>query len=350
MNMNNTRSVEKLHYYGLDLLKFIMALLVVARHTIQIFYPAESKWRIVICYWLSNLGVPTFFAIAGFLLFKTAADVNDNTAVSPSLHPHKMRAYLWRILKLYIFWSIIYLPIDIYNKQPVVFYLKSWFLSSTIIQLWYLPALLVAVLINWFLYKIFKAKTWLILIVTGILLIIGWTVDNHIVYKHLAPPLLQSFVGWYAPKFMTMRNGIFYGSFYVAAGAWIADRKKRMPVWLTLLTCIVFLIVMYKEISLCTNINIVLSAAPVVICLIELALRFTGRKNQLFLFIREQSEWIYFLHYYFIYLFSWTIGFNPLPLTKSNIMMCVLVPMFIFTIIIYWLSHRKYGKWLKALI
>ena len=347
--MSNISSTEKQQYYGLDVLKFVMALLVVARHTIQIFYPVDSRWRIIIHYWLSNLGVPTFFAIAGFLLFKKAASDNENAAV-PRLDSAKFRTYIFRILKLYILWSLIYLPIDIYNKQPVGFYLQSWFMSSTIIQLWYLPALIVAVVINWFLYKVFRGKTWLMLIFTGMLLIIGWTVDNHVVYKHLAPPVLQSFVGWYAPKFLTMRNGIFYGSFYVAAGAWIAGRNKRMPLVPTILICIAFLMVMYKEVLICSNINIVLSAAPVVICLTELSLRLKGSGNKVFLFIREQSEWIYFTHYYFIYLYSWTLSFNPLPITEANIMLCVLIPMFTFTFIIYWLSHREYGRWLKRLI
>ena len=46
---------EKKQYCGLDLLKFIMAVLVAARHMIQVFYPAESRWRLVIGSWLSNL-------------------------------------------------------------------------------------------------------------------------------------------------------------------------------------------------------------------------------------------------------------------------------------------------------
>ena len=53
---------EKQQYYGLDLLKFIMAVLVAARHVIQIYYPAESKWRLVIGCWLSNLAVPNFLS------------------------------------------------------------------------------------------------------------------------------------------------------------------------------------------------------------------------------------------------------------------------------------------------
>ena len=37
---------EKKQYCGLDLLKFIMAVLVAARHMIQVFYPAESRWHL----------------------------------------------------------------------------------------------------------------------------------------------------------------------------------------------------------------------------------------------------------------------------------------------------------------
>ena len=60
---------KKKQYNGLDIMKVIMAVLVAARHMIQLFYPAESKWRLVIGAWLSNLAVPVFFITAGFFLF-----------------------------------------------------------------------------------------------------------------------------------------------------------------------------------------------------------------------------------------------------------------------------------------
>ena len=41
MNLHiREKKYEKTQYYGLDLLKFLMALLVAARHVIQIYYPA----------------------------------------------------------------------------------------------------------------------------------------------------------------------------------------------------------------------------------------------------------------------------------------------------------------------
>ena len=39
---------QKKQYYGVDVVKFILALLVAGRHMIQVFYPAESRWRLII--------------------------------------------------------------------------------------------------------------------------------------------------------------------------------------------------------------------------------------------------------------------------------------------------------------
>lgn len=344
--MNIQTNIEKKQYYGLDLLKLIMALLVVARHVVQIFYPADSKWCLIIRYWLSNLAVPTFFTIAGFLLFEKIR--NDKESLDKQNTKKYLRSYIFHILRMYIIWSIIYWPIDIYCKQPLGFYLHSFIMSSTITQLWYLPALAVAVLIVGFLYKK-GARAYMLLSFTGILFVLGWIGDNRIIREH-APQIFQDFVSWYTPIFMTMRNGVFYGSFYVALGAWIAGRSRRMSTGTAILGGLLFLIIMYKEASVCSNANIVLSAAPTVFCITELALRFNGKANAAFLFLREQSEWIYFLHYYFIYIFSWTVKYNPLPINEVSVMLSVLVPMLLCTLIVQYFSHKGYGSWLRALI
>ena len=61
---------QKKQYYGVDVVKFILALLVAGRHMIQVFYAQESPWRLTVGSWLSNLAVPFFFTVAGFLLFR----------------------------------------------------------------------------------------------------------------------------------------------------------------------------------------------------------------------------------------------------------------------------------------
>lgn len=347
MNLHiSEKKYEKTQYYGLDLLKFLMALLVAARHVIQIYYPAESRWRLVIGNWLSNLAVPVFFVIAGFLLFKKLTNT-DWTII---------RRYVCRILKLYILWCIIYWPIDIYNwhqsgepvLKTILFYFQSFLFSSTITQLWYLPALATACLIVWAGYKA-GLKIWMLLLLTSLLFIFGCSCNNQYFLEH-SPRKIQEFIHWYAPIFLTTRNGVFYGSLYVTLGLWFSRKQWHMPPLLAAAGSLIFLGVMYKEVSTFYNANMVFSAVPTVVCLVELAMGLKGTSSRFFLFLREQSQWIYFSHYYFIHLFSWTIHYNPLPMTQKNIMLSVLVPMFLFTFFISFLSHRQHGQWLRKLI
>lgn len=151
-------------------------------------------------------------------------------------------------------------------------------------------------------------------------------------------------------SFLTTRNGVFYGSLYVTLGLWFSRKQWHMPPLLAAAGSLIFLGVMYKEVSTFSNANMVFSAVPTVVCLVELAMGLKGNSSRFFLFLREQSQWIYFSHYYFIHLFSWTIHYNPLPMTKKNIMLSVLVPMFLFTFFISFLSHRQHGQWLRKLI
>ena len=163
---------EKKQYCGLDLLKFIMAVLVAARHMIQVFYPAESRWRLVIGSWLSNLAVPVFFIIAGFLLFRKIPDTDKKSGWQVA------GRYVWRIVKLYLLWCVIYWPIDIFNwyhgtatiMETLKAYVHSFFFSSTIAQLWYLPALAVAALIVWTGYRA-GLKIWMLLVLAGLKLV-----------------------------------------------------------------------------------------------------------------------------------------------------------------------------------
>ena len=279
MNLHiREKKYEKTQYYGLDLLKFLMALLVAARHVIQIYYPAESRWRLVIGNWLSNLAVPVFFVIAGFLLFKKLTNT-DWTII---------RRYVCRILKLYILWCIIYWPIDIYNwhqsgepvLKTILFYFQSFLFSSTITQLWYLPALATACLIVWAGYKA-GLKIWMLLLLTSLLFIFGCSCNNQYFLEH-SPRKIQEFIHWYAPIFLTTRNGVFYGSLYVTLGLWFSRKQWHMPPLLAAAGSLIFLGVMYKEVSTFSNANMVFSAVPTVVCLVELAMGLKGNSSRFF--------------------------------------------------------------------
>lgn len=101
------RTVQK--YNSIDIGKFIMAICVIAIHT----QPLEGVHNEIILAIYSNFvscAAPFFFLASGFLLarkFKSPLDTYDNIII--------VRNYLFHIAKLYIIWTIIYLPMAIYH-------------------------------------------------------------------------------------------------------------------------------------------------------------------------------------------------------------------------------------------
>ena len=98
---------SRLQYPGFDVAKLLAALLVMLRHAVQWqFRPGSAEYEIVYC-WLSNLAVPVFFAISGFLLFSKAE--------KPRLLPFRTLAkYVARVFLLYLIWSAVYFPFSWY--------------------------------------------------------------------------------------------------------------------------------------------------------------------------------------------------------------------------------------------
>lgn len=374
---------KKQQFYGLDILKFVMAVLVAARHMIQVFYAADSRWRLLVGSWLSNLAVPVFFIIAGFLLFRKVPSPRDRDRGRLSAGDGKGAAdaecaaghadrgsacelrrtarrtvltYCWRILKLYLLWCVIYWPIDIYNwyhgtqsvREFAAHYIRSFFFSSTIAQLWYLPALIVACLIVWLCYS-WGMSIWQILFVTGILFVMGCIGDNWYFTQYL-PQDWQQLIYAYGQHFMTMRNGVFYGSFYVCLGLLFAKKSWKLPLWMSAAGSVVFVYAAYREVRHCQNINMVFMAAPAACCLVEAALQLRLADRKLYPRLRAMSEWVYLSHFYFFYIFSWTAPWNPVPLTERNIMLFIFVPMVVFAWCMACLAERQRFAGIRRLI
>lgn len=352
---------KKRQFYGLDILKVTMAVLVAARHMIQVFYAADSRWRLLVGSWLSNMAVPVFFIIAGFLLFRK---VPEPGSAAPGEERRLLRqdgrkkvfTYCIRILKLYLLWCVIYWPIDFYNWYHgmesvgtyIMFYIRSFFFSSTIAQLWYLPALITACLIVWFFHSR-GMRVWQILIITGILFVMGCIGDNWYFTQYL-PVKWQQMIYTYGQYFMTMRNGVFYGSFYVCLGLLFARKKWQLPLWVAAAGSLVFLYIAYREVRHCQNINMVFSAAPAACCMVETALGLRLKDRKLYPRLRGMSEWIYLSHFYFFYVFSWTAPWNPVPLTERNIALFIFVPMVLFAWCMACLAERERFAWIRKLI
>lgn len=340
-------SIKK-QYIGLDVVKFILAILVAMRHLIQVFFTAESRGHLLVGSWLSNLAVPTFFIISGYFLFGKIESGSKDTAV--------IKKYLFKIFRMYLIWSVIYLPIEWYNwihsgigiREAVLKYVQMFFFSSSTAQLWYLPALLTACLLVWFAYSR-GMKIWQILIVSFGLLLIGYVGDNWYLNEMLSHPTYLKLLE-YNKYFLTMRNGLFYGTFYVAVGLWFAKHTWRPNGGAAAVGAAFFIGLMYYEVLRVHNTNIIITAAPAVICLFTAASAVAGKPRPIYRRLRAMSEWIYFSHFYFFYFFTWTRQWNPFPMTNKSIMIMVLGAIVLFAWIVSRLSEHQSFKWLKTLI
>ena len=150
-------------YIGVDILKFIMAIFVVAIHT----YPNPFKdgihndnnildidqiWDIIV-----RFAVPYFFIASGFFLFLKLKKESDNL-----LRQKIVLSFGKRIMRLYIYWTIIFLPITIWsfiNNRDLFFVDLFSFLKNVFIvghnflswPLWYLLTMIYSIVILYFL-------------------------------------------------------------------------------------------------------------------------------------------------------------------------------------------------------
>ena len=164
---------------------------------------------------ISPLAVPTFFAVSGFLFFNKKRDSTD------------LWKYVWRVFKLYLVWSCIYLPLVLFsyykkemlNIRGVADYLQHFVFSGSYYHLWYLPSLIVAIVLTFFVSR--KIDNNILFIIATVLFIVGTLVDT---YSFISPLL-----AWktYKVFFLTTRNGLFFGFPFVAIGKIIADNKHE---------------------------------------------------------------------------------------------------------------------------
>lgn len=207
---------SKREYTAIDIAKLICALLVVGIHTEPF---ASNFWLDKGFGVLTRIPVPYFFMASGYFLFLAE---KEKTSFA------KLKKYCIRILILYAVWSVFYLPL-LYSRCMATgsfntgMFFKSIFWLGTQSHLWYLIASIVAAVMTWGFMKAFSVKTTLLM--SACFLIFGTLFSN---YAPLIHKLSAKEGGGINMIFSVLdvigaRNGIFYGFFYVAFGAFIAS-------------------------------------------------------------------------------------------------------------------------------
>lgn len=283
---------EEIHG-SFDLLKFILAYVVILRHFISFFLGSKSTYSVLICEVVSRSAVPIYFMLSGYFFFLKPFSMQ------------RLKHQLLRILRLYFAWGIIYFPVillgNIKKNEPlfeaICSFIRYFVFPGS--HLWYLIALVFALI---FVSMIHNMNIWYAAMISTGMFIVGLLFDT---YGFLVPQL-SGVIEIYSKVFLTTRSGLLFGTLYVYLGYIFSRFEVKIKciqaafgiVVSLLLLCVEgILLFEYRGIS---KIDITIFALPVAVFVFLFAQRQRVKmKKEKLLFIRKLSTVLYCIHVFF---------------------------------------------------
>lgn len=358
-------------YYGIDAAKLFMAILVVCIHVVPlgvtendgvVFYDGHihtaAAVNFLISHCLARIAVPFFFIASGFLLYRKMSIQAFDGAV--------VKKYLKRIIKLYVLWSIIYLPVSfratiagsISFADALPGYIRNFFFTGSSSQFWYLTGLVVAVsIVSVMLWAKIKPAH----IVVAALILYAFGLLGQSYYGLIEPFLAESGLIEIIKKIgvvvVTTRNGLFDGFIFVALGMCFAYFNINMRTKRALTMFLISMVLLLAEIIL-THYTGIARAYDMYIMLVPAAFFCFGlfqslqlRPRPIYLTMRNMSSMIFYLHLWVRFIIVRVyFHFTDPQLTETWAEFALTLAItIILSYIIIKLSERKGFRWLKGL-
>lgn len=262
---------------------------------------------------LGRLAVPFFIVCASFFLKQSLGN------------SQKMKAYLVKIVKTYLFWSFVYLPYAwlFFSSLHLPIYLFPAGVLIALIylgmcyQLWYIPAFLLG------LFLVNQLVKHLGMVWTGLItfLLYCWgLIETYSAYLDTTS-LLKGYQ-LYSNLFFTARNGLFYTPIFIYMGYYLYDhfhaqafsihRWQKLALAFGLL-CLEGIIIFQHE-GIDKNFFFLLPF--VTVYFVNACLRSSFLKSYDLQYLKQMSIALYFSHPIFI---EWArYGFSSLPLSYPD--------------------------------
>lgn len=359
--MENT-NYDKQNYNAIDLTKFICSILVVAIH-IQPF-GNNVNFRFLnygIQNYLARIAVPFFFVTSGFLLYRKT--VFENFSIEKPLK------YVLKLFRLYVIWSLIYLPLNIKTfisgeKGVIHFlleYVRNFIFTGSYTQLWYLNATIFAVvLITILLLKHIVPKK--IIICAAVFYFFGLFAQSY--FGIIEPlrnsmPNLWNILKLFSKVIVTTRNGLFEGFLFVGIGMFFAFYHEKF------LNCnrgrviagfVISMLLMFGETVILKYFNFVrardmyLFLVPATIFLFCIVYNLHLKDNKIYQYLRILSSLIFYMHLWIFKIVNYIL--KKLNVDFENSMLCfmfTIIIIIICSVIMIKLSNTHRFKWMKKL-
>jgi len=282
------------NYPWIDRIKYFVSFLVLVIH----FRPLSDYNSIIdfsSAQIVARIAVPFFFISSGYFL-----GVNG-------LSKQTIIKSLKKNLRLYLIWTLVYLPISFIFYMPIY---NNILINLTVIgfyyHLWFIPALIFSIIAIYLLSHYLKPLS--ITLIAFIFFFIGVFGDAY--HGVLPSGFMLDTMNQYLDIFTTTRNGLFFGFFFVSLGYLIQkiQTQNKISVKLSWIGFIVSYALMFVEMGLLMTYstpfeyNMYFSIIPTTFFLFNLCLKYPSEINTSDL--RLKASLIYFSHflvYYFMY-------------------------------------------------
>ena len=289
---------------------------------------------------LGRLAVPFFIVCASFFLKQSLGN------------SQKMKAYLVKIVKTYLFWSFVYLPYAwlFFSSLhlPVSLFPAGVLIALIYLgmcyQLWYIPAFLLGLfLVNQLVKRLGMVWTGFL----ALLLYCWGLIETYSAYLDTTS-LLKGYQ-LYSNLFFTARNGLFYTPIFIYMGYYLYDhfhaQTFKVHCWQKVafafgLLCLEGVIIFQHE-GIDKNFFFLLPF--VTVYFVNACLRSSFLKSYDLQYLKQMSITLYFSHPIFI---EWArYGFSSLPLTYPDrgklIFVTALFGSHLFGLAMLWVRERR---------
>lgn len=317
----NERFVDKKRIYsGVDLMKLLFAISIVFMHT---YCHDLGIIGSTIVKFVSVTGVPFFFICSGFFL-KIGLDRYQSDDEKRAYYNN----YIIRLLKMYVSWSLITLPVAViiitraYPDSSVffkfIYWIRMFLLSGSLGVYWYILALMIS---SFFLYYSDKRGYTVFLFVFSFIFFVWGELYNSSINKG------QLYFEWIHVLFSSSRNFLNTGLFYMIIGYTIA---RMINYFVKNRSLVLFLLVFSLGFRICevymfeTSIGVVFLSISSFIAAISV-----NAESVNTLLFRKLSIGLYMIHFPFILLFDFylkkgTMIDFPISLTFSLVLFIII--------------------------
>lgn len=315
------------NYNGIDVMKLFMAILIVFIH-LSPFSDFNKELNFFSSIAITRIAVPFFFMASGFFL-KIKIDGAGNWLEIQKI----VKAYVKKLLLLYIIWSIIYLPCSIYiiikSNKSIFLYIQECLFEGSHVHLWYLPALLVASFLAIVIYKRIGLKKAITLSTS--LYILGLLDISY--YGIIKNQVILNAIEIYDKIFLTTRNGFFYGLIFVLLGFYATEKdyeqKRNIVCFIMSFVALLIEIYILRYCGIARNYDMLLFSVPATFYLFKIIQQIHIKDKDIYYYLRKFSSYIYFLHLWIAFLLSVLVTkvlhININSLVNCLSVLCVLV-------------------------